>query len=104
MRLKHQKADGFSISASYGWANDVEAGSSTSEILTLADRRMYADKHSGRPSAASQSADVLAKALRERNPELSVHLDKVAHLAREVAGIVAALDTRSSDQVIVERH
>jgi HD-GYP domain-containing protein (c-di-GMP phosphodiesterase class II) len=45
---------------------------------------MYADKHRGRATAARQSADVLAKALRERNLDLSHHLDKVAQLARVV--------------------
>lgn len=79
-----EQGDSFSITASYGWADLPGGDCSPSEVLKLADRRMYADKHRGRVTAARQSADVLAKALRERNRELSEHLDEVARLARVV--------------------
>ena len=79
-----EQGDGFSISSSYGWASLTGSAVIPSEVLTLADRRMYADKHRGRATAARQSADVLAKALRERNLDLSHHLDTVAHLVRMV--------------------
>jgi two-component system, cell cycle response regulator len=88
-----EQGDGFAISASYGWAS-VAPGDSASDVLTLADRRMYADKHRGRTSAARQSADVLARALAERNPQLSEHLDTVARLARVVG---AGLDMSEDD-------
>jgi two-component system, cell cycle response regulator len=79
-----EQGEGFSIAASYGCAT-VEGGvSHPPDALRSADRRMYADKHRGRATAARQSADVLAKALRERNLDLSHHLDEVAHLARLV--------------------
>lgn len=79
-----EQGEGFSITASYGCAT-VEGGvSHPPDALRFADRRMYADKHRGRATAARQSADVLAKALRERNLDLSHHLDEVAHLARLV--------------------
>jgi diguanylate cyclase (GGDEF)-like protein len=79
-----EQGDGFSIGASYGWAA-IEGATLPSDVLRLADRRMYADKHRGRSTAARQSADVLARALRERNLELSDHLGRVAQLARGVA-------------------
>jgi two-component system cell cycle response regulator len=86
-----EQGDGFSIGASYGWAT-VEESTAPSEVLRLADRRMYADKHRGRATAARQSADVLAKALRERNLELSDHLGRVAQLSRGVAERIGLSD------------
>jgi diguanylate cyclase (GGDEF)-like protein len=80
-----EQGDGFSISASYGWASVADEGASPEEALRLADSRMYADKHQGRATAARQSADVLAKVLKERNPELSAHHDRVAELTRATA-------------------
>jgi diguanylate cyclase (GGDEF)-like protein len=86
-----EQGDGFSIGASYGWA-PIEDATAPSDVLRLADRRMYADKHRGRATAARQSADVLARALRERNLELSDHLGRVAQLARGVAARMGVSD------------
>jgi two-component system cell cycle response regulator len=79
-----EQGDGFSISAAFGCVSLVGGSVTPGDALKHADRRMYADKHRGRATAARQSADVLAKALRERNLDLSHHLDKVAQLARVV--------------------
>jgi HD-GYP domain-containing protein (c-di-GMP phosphodiesterase class II) len=46
---------------------------------------MYAQKRGDRSSASRQSADVLLRALTERNPELGSHLRDVAVLASLVA-------------------
>jgi len=46
---------------------------------------MYVQKHAGRASATRQSRDVLVRALAERNPALSPHLQDVALLAEQVA-------------------
>jgi two-component system, cell cycle response regulator len=87
-----EQGEGFSIAASFGCATVDGGVSHPPDALRSADRQMYADKHRGRATAARQSADVLAKALRERNLDLSHHLDEVAHLARLVGnriGMVA---------------
>ncbi len=54
---------------------------SAETALRLADQRMYAQKRGERSSASRQSADVLLRALSERNPELGTHLHDVALLA-----------------------
>jgi two-component system cell cycle response regulator len=46
---------------------------------------MYANKQSSRPSAVSQSKDVLVQALTERHPELGGHLNEVGELVEPVA-------------------
>jgi diguanylate cyclase (GGDEF)-like protein len=76
---------GFSISASFGTAVLPEETASTEEALQLADRRMYAQKMGGRPSAGRQVGDALMRALEERHPDLGEHVDDVARLCEAVA-------------------
>ena len=78
-------SEGFTISASYGLALLPTETSSSEEALRLADQRMYAQKASGRSSAARQSTDVLLRVLAERSSELGEHLDDVARLAQHTA-------------------
>ena len=76
-----ERGDGFEISSSYGFALlPAEAN----DALRLADARMYAQKQTRRASAASQSKDVLLRALQERNPSLVDHISDVADLAVDV--------------------
>jgi diguanylate cyclase (GGDEF)-like protein len=77
--------EGFSISASYGAAMLPDESHSTEEALQLADRRMYAQKMGGRPSAGRQVSDALLRALEERHPDLGEHLSDVAKLSEAVA-------------------
>ena len=51
----------------------------------MADRRLYAEKNSGRVSARLQSAGVLRSALSEWDPELGGHADDVVEIAVQVA-------------------
>jgi two-component system cell cycle response regulator len=57
-----------------------EAGDATT-AMQLADRRMYARKNGGRPSAGRQTRDVLLATLMEREPDLTAHVKDVAELA-----------------------
>ena len=73
--------EGFTIDCSFGAVVLREDCSTVEEALTLADRRMYENKRSGRTSAGRQATDVLLRALAEHHPDLKDHLDGVAELA-----------------------
>jgi two-component system, cell cycle response regulator len=95
-----EHGEGFSIGCSYGSILLPLEADDASEALRIADQRMYAQKNAGRASASRQSKDVLVRALAERNPELSTHLQDVAGLAERVALRLALPE----DQVDVVRH
>ncbi len=79
-----QFGDGFQVTASYGAASTSEAVSAD-DLMRCADRRMYEEKHSRRPSAASQAVDALLAIVDERHPSLSHHVNGVTRLAHGVA-------------------
>jgi diguanylate cyclase (GGDEF)-like protein len=79
-----ERGEGFAIDASHGVVELAVEALDVREALQLADRRMYRDKGSGRASASRQTRDVLLETLRERQPELHVHLRDVADLATAV--------------------
>ena len=80
-----EEGEGFMIGASAGYAALPADAEDAEEALRVADRRLYAEKNSGRISARLQSAGALRGALNEANPELAGHTDEVATLAMEVA-------------------
>jgi two-component system cell cycle response regulator len=80
-----EQGEGFSIGASAGHAALPGDAEDAEEALRVADRRLYAEKYSGRVSARLQSAGVLRIAMSEWDPELTGHTDEVALLAAEVA-------------------
>ena len=80
-----EEGEGFMIGASAGHAALPGEAEDAEEALRVADRRLYAEKNSGRISARLQSAGALRGALNEANPELAGHTDEVVTLAMEVA-------------------
>jgi diguanylate cyclase (GGDEF)-like protein len=87
--------EAFAITASFGSALiPAEAGAPT-QAMHLADQRMYARKQTSRPTALSQSKNVLLQALAERHPDLSGHVDHVC----ELAGVVGSSLGMSEDAV-----
>ncbi len=80
-----EHGEGFAIGCSYGSILLPREAQDAETALRLADQRMYAQKRGDRSSASRQSADVLLRALAERNPELGSHLRDVAGLAARVA-------------------
>jgi diguanylate cyclase (GGDEF)-like protein len=80
-----EHGDGFDITTSHGEVRLPSEASSVSEALRIADQRMYANKATGRASAARQGIDLLLRVLSERHPELGAHLTDVAALAAAVA-------------------
>jgi diguanylate cyclase (GGDEF)-like protein len=73
-----EHGDGFSVSCSHGAVVLPAEAREGTEALRIADRRMYAHKQANRASAGRQSADVLLRALAERDPGLGTHAEAVA--------------------------
>jgi len=95
-----ERGEGFSIGCSHGSIVLPLEALGASDALRIADQRMYAQKNAGRASASRQSKDVLVRALAERTPELTPHLQGVAELAEQVARRLALPD----DQIERVRH
>jgi two-component system cell cycle response regulator len=76
---------GFTISTAFGSVVIPEEAGDATEAMRKADIAMYAQKTSGRASAARQSADVLLSALTEQHPHLGDHITGVTELADAVA-------------------
>ncbi len=80
-----ERGSGFVVTASHGCALFPDDAQDPGELLRHADRRMYDEKHSRRPSAATQAVDALLATVQERHPALADHVDGVTGLARELA-------------------
>ncbi|HEX5899074.1 MAG TPA: diguanylate cyclase [Solirubrobacteraceae bacterium] len=80
-----EQGDAFTIGASAGYAMLPGDAADVDEAMRVADRRLYAEKHSGRMSARLQSAGVLRSAMSEWDAELAGHTNEVADLAVQVA-------------------
>ena len=100
-----EQGDGFEIGASAGHAALPEDAEDAEEALRVADRRLYAEKNSGRISARLQSAGVLRSAMTAWDPELTGHTDEVAALAMDVANRLG-LDEEEIERlaIAVELH
>ena len=83
-----EQGDGFSVTSSYGVVSFPAEARTASDILRVADQRMYAQKQGRETSAGRQSRNVLLRALSERSPELIDHVADVAELAEEVARLL----------------
>ncbi len=77
------RGDGFAIDSAYGHVVAPDEAATPTEILKLADQRMYASKAS-RASVGRQSARVLLRALQQREGELSGATDQLVALAEGV--------------------
>jgi diguanylate cyclase (GGDEF)-like protein len=80
-----ESGDGFSVTSSYGFVSMPDDAHTSTDALSIADHRMYAQKQRRENSAGRQSKDVLLRALEERLPELSGERTDVAELAADAA-------------------
>jgi two-component system, cell cycle response regulator len=80
-----EAGEGFEVTSSAGVVSIPVDATAPSDVLQVADRRMYADKGRRSSSAGHQSRAVLLRILREREPALHDHLVGVAELAVAVA-------------------
>jgi diguanylate cyclase (GGDEF)-like protein len=81
-----ETAEGFEVASSCGLVLMPAEAAESSEVLQLADERLYAQKaRQRRFSASRETTSALVQALEEREPELRDHIADVADLARGVA-------------------
>ena len=80
-----ERGEGFEVGCSYGVAEIPHESGSVEAALRIADRRLYDDKASGRPSGEHQSADMLLALIDERGAGLREHAEGVALLAELTA-------------------
>jgi two-component system, cell cycle response regulator len=80
-----ETGEAFAVTSSAGMVEIPADAQAPSEVLQIADRRMYADKGRRSSSAGHQSRAVLLRILREREPAMHAHLVGVAELALAVA-------------------
>jgi diguanylate cyclase (GGDEF)-like protein len=83
-RALSESGEGFTISASHGSVLIPDEAQDSSDLLTTADLRMYANKNNGRPSPARQTTDVLVRVQHERSTLLGPHISQVAELAMAI--------------------
>ncbi len=80
-----ETGEAFAVTSSAGMVSIPADAAAPSEVLQVADRRMYADKGRRSSSAGHQSRAVLLRILREREPAMHAHLVGVAELVLAVA-------------------
>jgi two-component system, cell cycle response regulator len=80
-----ETGEAFAVTSSAGVVTIPDDAQAPSDVLQVADRRMYADKGRRSSSAGHQSRAVLLRILREREPEMHEHLIGVGELALAVA-------------------
>jgi diguanylate cyclase (GGDEF)-like protein len=68
----------FEVGCSYGVVRVPDEAADAETAMLLADARMYEHKGGRRPDAATESQEVLMRALLERNRDLGQHNDDVA--------------------------
>ena len=93
-----ERADPFTVDASYGLVALPAEAANAADALRLADHRMYALKH-GRRATQGEAREVLLAVLGEREPDLQRHMHDVAGLARLV-GNRLGLDAEDLDVVV----
>jgi two-component system, cell cycle response regulator len=79
-----ERGEGFTIGASYG---EVLLGAETSDLneaLRIADQRLYAQKAVLPRAGSLEWKDVLLGVLREQDPDLDEHVQRVAELALQL--------------------
>jgi diguanylate cyclase (GGDEF)-like protein len=75
----------FDVGCSFGMVRVPEEARDAETAMVLADARMYEQKNGRRPDAATESQEVLVRALVERNQDLGQHNDDVAELVVAVS-------------------
>jgi diguanylate cyclase (GGDEF)-like protein len=85
-----ETGDGFAVSSSYGAVFLPHEAATASDVLRVADQRLYDQKRtrSGRRSPQ----EILLEALYERSPELRAHIENVATSAVAVGEVLGLAD------------
>jgi two-component system cell cycle response regulator len=77
------RGEGFDIDSSWGYVTAPDEATTPTEVLKIADRRMYSSK-AVRSSVGRQTARLLVRALEERDAALGEHVSEVADFAAAV--------------------
>ncbi len=88
----------FSITNSHGRVRLGGQVNTPEQAMRLADERLYANKNVRSNAAQRQAHDVLLRVLREREPDLSEHVQAVARLARSI-GVELGLDASALEEL-----
>ncbi len=80
-----ERGSRFEVGCSYGMVRAPEETTDAETAMVLADARMYEHKNGRRPDAATESQDVLVRALVERDRDLGQHNEDVAELVVAVS-------------------
>jgi PAS domain S-box-containing protein/diguanylate cyclase (GGDEF)-like protein len=86
-----EKGDGFNISSAFGAIFLPDDAADPSAALSLADERLYAQKHTLH-AMRGQPHDILLRAIYEREPRLREHIDEVAVLSVAVGQRIGLAD------------
>ena len=76
-----EQGEGFDVTSSFGAVVLPDDASQPQDALRLADERLYAQKH-GKRAQRDRPHETLLQALYEKEPDLHVHVEDVADLAR----------------------
>ncbi len=88
----------FAITNSHGRVRLGGEVTTYEQAMRLADERLYNHKNGRSNAAQRQAHDVLLGVLREREPDLSEHVQAVARLARSI-GVELGLDASALDEL-----
>jgi hypothetical protein len=80
-----ETGQGFDIATAFGYVTMPREAKTPTDALSIADRRLYADKTNHRVPPQRQSSDVLLRLIGERDHVLGEHIDQVTDLARRTA-------------------
>jgi two-component system, cell cycle response regulator len=80
------KGEGFTVTSSFGAVFFPEEAASPSEVLRLADQRLYTQKR--QRAERGHPHEMLLRALYEREPGLQVHVQSVAEMACAVGAVL----------------
>lgn len=83
-RALSERGEGFHVTCEAGMAIVPEEATDRTQALRLADERMYAEKRRRPEAAEEQATGGLLRALAERDPALTAHLQETVRLAEAV--------------------
>jgi HD-GYP domain-containing protein (c-di-GMP phosphodiesterase class II) len=95
-----ERGSTFEVGCSFGMVRVPGETTDAETAMVLADARMYEHKNGRRPDPATDSHDVLVRALVERNRQLGQHNDDVAEL---VVAVSRELGLERADIVAARR-
>jgi diguanylate cyclase (GGDEF)-like protein len=99
------EGDSFVVTASYGVVHLPAEADNETEALSIADKRMYQHKGSGRASAANQTTDLARSVIEAHDLGLHHHAESVATMAEAIGQELGLTDSELVDlRRVAELH